>query len=102
MSSLRGVRFGHRIAGIASYRSAPQLPQKNEAQPGGQGTPLGAAPLPFDRQTHSAGPGYVIDQATPLKPGRSDSPSYMQWQTTEAAKFEGCSLRLYPPFHPPS
>ena len=41
-------------------------------------------------------PGYVIDHVTPLKRGGADSPSNMQWQTTQAAKGKDKWERLPP------
>jgi hypothetical protein len=44
------------------------------------------APVPRDGRTTGACPGYVIDHVVPLKRGRADAPSNMQWQTTGEAK----------------
>jgi hypothetical protein len=41
---------------------------------------------PSTGKTSGSCPGFVIDHVTPLKRGGADSPSNMQWQTTQAAK----------------
>lgn len=43
-------------------------------------------PCPSTGKTSGACPGYVIDHVQPLKRGGADSPSNMQWQTTQAAR----------------
>jgi hypothetical protein len=45
-----------------------------------------ANPCPSTGKTSGACSGYVVDHAVPLKRGGADSPSNMQWQTTEEAK----------------
>ena len=45
-------------------------------------------PCPSTGKSSGACPGYVIDHVTSLKRGGADSPSNMQWQTTEAAKIK--------------
>ena len=49
---------------------------------------------------HARGwPGHVVDHVVPLACGGADTPSNMQWQTTEEAKAKdkverkGCSTR---------
>ena len=41
---------------------------------------------PSTGKTSGACPGHVVDHVRPLKRGGADSPSNMQWQTTQAAK----------------
>ncbi len=43
-------------------------------------------PCPATGKAAGACPGYVIDHVIPLKRGRPDSPSNMQWQTIADAK----------------
>jgi hypothetical protein len=43
-------------------------------------------PCPPTGKTYGSCPGYTVDHVIPLKRGRADSPSNMQWQTREAAK----------------
>lgn len=43
-------------------------------------------PCPATGKTSGPCKGYVVDHGVPLKRGGADSPSNMQWQTTEAAK----------------
>lgn len=45
-----------------------------------------ATPCPSTGRTSGSCPGFVVDHVNPLKRGGADSPSNMQWQTTEAAK----------------
>jgi hypothetical protein len=43
-------------------------------------------PCPSTGKSSGACPGFVIDHRVPLKRGGADSPSNMQWQTTQEAK----------------
>ena len=43
-------------------------------------------PCPSTGKSSGRCPGYVVDHIKPLKRGGADSPSNMQWQTTQAAK----------------
>jgi hypothetical protein len=45
-------------------------------------------PCPSTGKQSGSCPGYVIDHVKPLKRGGTDSPSNMQWQTTEQARIK--------------
>jgi hypothetical protein len=45
-------------------------------------------PCPATGKTSGACPGYVVDHIKPLATGGADTPSNMQWQTTEEGKLK--------------